>query len=135
MREADNIFHQWNDPAFKQEFRRNDKGEMEVTVYYTTHAPYTLTRGNVDWSGFDYKSLNGRFTNGETGVSLNIRHLTGKQYRVITGAKETTGLLVSPTRLLVDFYHFEIKPGKNETDTLLLNGDRIRKVRFLREKG
>ncbi|NBP69148.1 MAG: class A beta-lactamase-related serine hydrolase, partial [Cytophagia bacterium] len=37
-READNILHQTYDPAFKQEFKRNEKGEMTVTAYYTSHS-------------------------------------------------------------------------------------------------
>lgn len=51
VREASNIYHQWNNPAFKQEFTTSAEGELQVTANYTDHEPYTLTNVMADLSG------------------------------------------------------------------------------------
>lgn len=129
VRESENIFHQWNDEAFKQEFIRNANGEMEVTAYYTSHAPYTLKRKNTDWTSFTFTSLNGVFKNEETEVSIKIKHQKEKNYSVKIGNQERKGLLISTNKLLVDDYSIELDLANQ---TLLLNGGRIQKVRFVK---
>lgn len=127
VREAANIFHQWNDEAFKQEFNRNVNGEMEVTAYYTSHAPYTLKRKNVDWASFNFSILNGIYKNNETEVSIKIKHKEEKNYSVKIGNQERKGLLIAPNKLLVNDYVLEVDLANQ---TLFLNGGRIQKVRF-----
>jgi CubicO group peptidase (beta-lactamase class C family) len=128
-READNILHQTYDPDFKQEFKKNEKGEMTVTAYYTSHAPYTLTKHIYDWKGINYQVLNGKFVNTETNVVVAIKYISDKKYEVSFGDKNNTkGLLISPTKLLVDNYVFDI----DNSSTLLLSSDRIQQVRFVR---
>lgn len=82
-READNIFRQKFDPAFKQEFTRNPHGQLQVTAYYVNHSPYTLTKTSKIESGFDFKSLNGDYLNSETNTILSIKYLEGMNYQVI----------------------------------------------------
>ncbi len=132
IREEKNIFHQWNDPAFKLAFTRNAGGELQVTAYYPTHPPYTLTRSDDDWNGFDFHSLDGRFYNEETGVEVALEYLADRQYRIRIAGRETKGLLVSPAKLLVDSYLFELDAGEDRLDRFWLSGDRIRKVFFAR---
>lgn len=127
LRESGNVFHQSNDPDFKQEFKRNAKGEMEVTAYYTSHAPYTLRKLNVDWSNFDYKKLEGNFINEETKVVLKFKYLKDKDFEVSYSNKTNKALLISPTKLVMGNYTLEF-----ENNEILLNSDRIRKVRFKR---
>jgi len=134
VREADNIFHQWNDPDFKQEFTTNTAGELEVTAYYWSHAPYTLTRPNVDWSGFEAASLNGTFRNAETGVIIQVAHQEGRQYQVVRGDRESTGLLITPTKMIVNNYHLEWPTPGSSIDHFLLFGDRIGRVHFGRKQ-
>ena len=108
-READNILHQTYDPDFKQEFNRNEKGEMTVTAYYTSHSPYTLTKSNSDWTGYNYQALNGKFINSETNVAIKIKFVGDKSYNIKAGSQRSTkGLLISPTKLLVDNYVLDI---------------------------
>lgn len=133
-RESANVFHQWNDPAFKQEFTYNEKGELQVTAYYTTHAPYTLTRASADWSGFDYTVLNGTYTNDETGVSFQIRYRAAFQYKISTGDETTVATLITPHKLLLLNYGVEIlTDSRGQVTHLLLSGDRIQAVRFIRK--
>lgn len=135
-READNIFHQKYDPAFKQEFTTNAEGALQVTAYYTDHAPYTLTKQTADFSNFDYGSLNGTFMNTETGSIITINNKTSNTYNInIAGSEDTSaGLLTTPRKLLVDNYTLVFEPEKaNKISTVYLNGDRIRNVRFVRQ--
>ncbi len=134
-REAANILHQTYDANFKQEFTLNAKGEMEVTAYYTSHAPYTLTKVNSNWAGFNYRSLNGKFLNTETNVTVEIKFINDKNFDVIIGKSDSTkGLLISPTKLLVDNYVLTIEKGAGVPEILLLSGNRIEKVKFIRMK-
>ena len=132
-READNILHQTYDPDFKQEFKRNEKGEMTVTAYYTSHSPYTLTKHIYDWKDFNYQALNGKFINTETNVSIEIKFADDKNYDVEIGSKNSTkGLLISPTKLLVDNYVLDIDNKVGTRKTFLLSADRIERIKFIR---
>lgn len=133
-RESANVFHQWNDPAFKQEFTYNAKGELQVTAYYTTHAPYTLTRASADWSGFDYTALNGKYTNDETGVSFEMRYRASFQYEIRMRDETAVATLLTPHKLLFRNYGVEIlTDSRGQVTQLLLSGDRIQAVRFTRK--
>jgi CubicO group peptidase (beta-lactamase class C family) len=133
-READNIFRQKFDPAFKQEFTTNAQGEMQVTAYYINHAPYTLTRPAVNWNGFDARVLEGNYFNTETKTLLEIKVNNDKTYDINFGSKSSRkGFLISPFKLLIDPYSVEIESVGNSIDTLYLNGDRIKKVKFVRQ--
>lgn len=131
-REAENIWHQTFDPDFKQEFKRNEKGEMEVTAYYTSHAPYTLTKVNRNWTGFDFNTLNGRYINSETNVAIEIKFLNERNYEVNIGEKNrSNGILISPVKLLVNNYVIEIEQSTGLPATLYLRGGRLQKVKFI----
>jgi CubicO group peptidase (beta-lactamase class C family) len=133
LRESSNVFHQWNDEAFKLEFTKDENGTMGVTAYYTTHAPYTLTRLEEDLNGFNYQMLNGEFINIETGATYKIIHLAENQYQIKRGSRELTALLVSPNQLLFDDDKINFMPNsKDEINELFLDYERLQKVRFER---
>ena len=134
VREADNIFHQKFDPDFKQEFVKNTQGEMEVTAYYTTHSPYTLIREESNWTNYNYPALNGRYKNAETNTSIEIKHSTDKNYQVIIGNQENAGLLITSTKLLVNNYVFEFAKGANLIESMSLDADRIKNIKFVRQE-
>jgi CubicO group peptidase (beta-lactamase class C family) len=128
-READNIFHQKFDQAFKQEFTKNSKGEMQVTAYYVDHSPYSLTKVNKIENGFEFKSINGDYVNSEINTTLTIKYLEGMDYEItFRNDYKTKGLLVSTNKMLVDFYSLEFQNGE-----LFLNGERMRKVKYVRK--
>lgn len=130
-REGPNIFHQWNDFDFKQEFTVSDKGGLNVTAYYTTHAPYTLTRKSANWSGFDYHSLNGDFQNDETGVCFKLKYTSGITYEVTLRGEKNAAKILSSDRLMLDNYNLDISRDEaGNVLALLLSGDRISNVRF-----
>lgn len=129
VREADNIFHQTYDPLFKQEFTTNSIGEQLVTAYYTSHAPYTLKKVKTIAKDFDFIQFNGDYINDETNTTISINYLSDTNYKITFRQDyETTGLLISSTKMLVDFYNIEFEEGN-----LVLNGDRIKKLRYVRK--
>ncbi|TXD81499.1 beta-lactamase family protein [Subsaximicrobium wynnwilliamsii] len=132
IREFDNIFNQKFDKDFKQEFIENENGEMQVTAYYTNHSPYTLTRKKSDWKDYGYQALNGKYNNSETDVNIEISYLSNKDYKVLIGDQENSGLLIAPTKLMVNNYVFEFANGTNVVESLSLNTDRIIGVNFER---
>lgn len=134
LREADNVFHQWNDAPFKQEFTKNDMGEMQITAYYPTVAPSTLTRTESDWTGVDYKALEGQYVNTETDVSATLSYVEDRIYRVKIGKQKISAVLLTPTELLVDDYRLYFsRTASGSIDELFLSSGRIQKLRFVRK--
>ncbi len=133
-RESANVFREVNDPKFKQEFVKNENDEMQVTAYYTTHAPYSLTRPNNDWAGFDFKNLNGTFTNSETGSEIQIEHVKEQQYTfALKGKKTRNARLVSRNRLISGSYVVQWpRELKQNTTNFMLRSDRVRNVKYIR---
>ena len=135
VRESANVFHQANDPPFKQEFTTDSAGQLQVTAYYTSHAPYTLTRANADWTGVDYRGLSGSYSNEETGAQVRLVYNSGKTYSVEIAGNELQGVLVTPTKLMVDNYALTFQPtSSGSSRTLLLSAGRIENVRFVRSE-
>ncbi|MFZ1788280.1 MAG: serine hydrolase domain-containing protein [Saprospiraceae bacterium] len=132
-RAADNIFQQTYDPDFKQEFKRNENGEMTVTAYYHSHSPYTLTKPNYDWKDFKKSAIDGSYKNTETGVTIEIKFKGEQNYDVKIGEQnQAKGLLISPTKLLVDQYTIEFDLTSGLPKDVLLSADRIEGLKFLR---
>lgn len=128
-READNIFHQKYDTAFKQEFATNSNGEMQVTAYYINHSPYSLTKAGKLGNEFDFNKINGDYFNSETNTTITLKHLVGMNYEVTFRTDYVTkGLLVSNNKMLVDYFSLEFRDGD-----LLLNGERIKQVKYKRK--
>ncbi|WP_299218274.1 serine hydrolase domain-containing protein [uncultured Aquimarina sp.] len=137
IREADNVFQKWNDAPFKQEFTKNENGEMEVTTYYTRTKPFTLTRKNTDFSDFDFKSVNGTFLNKETKVEFSIKYISGVDYKIRSGKTKMKAILLSPNELVINDYNYKItlKRGENNAiSNLLLTSGRIQNVKFYKIK-
>jgi hypothetical protein len=134
IRESDNAFHQWNDDAFKQEFTRNQEGEMQVTAYYPTVPPFTLTKPESDWINYDYSALNGKYVNNETNVEVEIKHISDKQYQVRRMKQKWEGVLVRPNELLVNDYSIKIEMNDDsEVKQLFLTSGRIQQIRLERK--
>ena len=137
IREADNVFQQWNDAPFKQEFTKNEKGEMQVSAYYPKTPNFTLTRKNIDLTRFDYEAINGNFVNEETEVSFSIKYDSGLNYTVTNGDTKMKAILLSEDELVINDYNYRIRIGdkRNEKVTaVFLTSGRIQNVRFSRTK-
>ncbi len=130
VRESENIFNQKYDSDFKQEFRRNQNGELEVTAYYINHSPYTLKKVANNWDNFDFKSIDGDYFNPEINVTVSVRYKNDSNFDVTIGNDyKTTGFLVSKTKMLVDFYTIDFAQN-GMTNEFYLSGDRIKNLTF-----
>lgn len=130
-REANNIFHQKYDTLFKQEFNKNLKGELQVTAYYINHSPYSLTKVNDNMSLNEFSQRKGKYYNQETNTTIEITSANNKSFDVKIGSNQSTkALLISSSKILVNNY--SISFDSNRTDVLYLNGERIKKVKFIK---
>lgn len=130
IRESANVFHQWNDSTFKQEFTHNSDNSMQVTAYHTSHAPYALTRIEADFTNYDFSSPEGRYLNSETDVLLEIIYAGDKNYKVNVAGREYAGQLLKPSLLKAGNYSIHINYEEDQGINLQLDGDRIRNVNF-----
>jgi CubicO group peptidase (beta-lactamase class C family) len=134
LREADNIFHQWNDKAFKQEFTKNSDGVMEITAYYPTVPPFTLTRIESDLSKFDRTSLNGSFQNSETDTSFTIKYKEDNTYEITLGDRKLEGLLLYENEMMANNYNLSFeKDATGNINEILVSAGRIQNVRYKRK--
>ncbi len=131
-RESGNLFHQWNDPAFKLAFTPAPKGDVSVTAYYPTHAPYTLWKRGFDPSQVDHTALNGQYVNAETGVEIKVEYLEAERYRLSVHEREVDGYLAGPRQLIAGAYQVSWKGSEAMVSEIFLNAGRIRQVRFER---
>lgn len=101
-----------------------------MTAYYINHSPYTLKKVANNWDNFDFKSIDGDYFNPEINVTISVRYKNDSNFDVTIGNDyKTTGLLISRTKMLVDFYTIDF--GQNgTTGEFYLSGDRIKKVSF-----
>ncbi|MEL7123273.1 MAG: serine hydrolase domain-containing protein [Bacteroidota bacterium] len=132
IREEDNIFHQWNDPTFKQEFTQNEKGEWMVTAYHTSHNPYSLTKIEADFSNFNPEHLQGTFLNEETGVVMKIEHKGDNKFKLQFRNSTIDGILLTPNEMLVQSYKLKFNTEEQLT-SIYLDGGRIKNVLFARQ--
>ena len=135
VREADNIFQQWNDSPFKQEFTLNAEGEMQVTAYYTRTPTFTLTRKNVDLTNYDYSAIEGQYMNAETGVAFSVKHQGGLDYIFTAGEQIMEAILLDKKRLTIGGYDYGIRIGstdQGQVSELFLNSGRVQNLRFKR---
>lgn len=132
VREYANVFYQWNDPTFKQEFTRKEGNTMQVTAYHTSNAPYTLNRIKTDFTNYSYSSLEGTFLNSETDVLMEITHVAAQEYAILISGREYSGMLLKPTLLKAGNYSIRFDYESDGIEQLMLDGDRIRNVLFRR---
>lgn len=134
QREAANIFNEVNDPPFKQEFTKNAEGIMQITAYYPTVAPFTLTRIESDLSTFNFKKLNGAYQNSETNTEFAIKHVEADTYEVTMGGEQLKALLIKKDEILVNGYNLRFEKDKQgNIDEIFVSANRMYNVRYVRK--
>ncbi len=129
IRESDNVFQQWNDAPFKQEFTLNEDDDMQVTAYYHEPAPFTLTRINSDFTGYEFESLSGSYHNEETGVGLTLNYLSDKSYEFLLREEQYQTEILKPDYFRVAGFTIIYEEGD-----ILFNGNRNSNVRFRKSR-
>lgn len=129
--EKGNIYHEINDPKFQLEFTTDPKLGMQITAYYPTHDPYTLTKQDISWKGYDYQKLNGTYYNTELDLTFKIRYLKDDQYLVKGNKKEYNIQIFEPNILWFNGFKGEIKMDDG-TAKLFISSSRNRNILFTR---
>ncbi|MEZ5042083.1 MAG: serine hydrolase domain-containing protein [Saprospiraceae bacterium] len=131
--EAGNLYHQVSDPDWKQAFTKDPIKGLQVTGFYPSHDPYTLTRIEVNWQDYNYTSINGDYLNEETGVRLTIEFQQDDKYVILLNGEKLEGQLYAPDFLLVDGYKIQIVRDEDGiVPRLLVNSNRIQHLHFER---
>ncbi|WP_020567786.1 serine hydrolase domain-containing protein [Neolewinella persica] len=133
--EEGNIYRQKFDPAFKQEFTWDEEKGMQVTAYYWAHAPYSLTRSNVDWKGYDFAGLKGEFYNDELDVSFDVSYAEGQQYQIKSGKENIKGEMYKRDQILAGGGNNikVVRDASGQVTTLLVSDERTKNLRFVRK--
>lgn len=132
--EKGNIYRQKFDPDFKQEFTWDEEKGMQVTAYYWAHAPYSLTRSNVDWSAYDFTALEGTYYNDELDLTYEVIYAEDHQYQFKTMGKKRRGEMYGGDKLLMNGNNIFVKRNDaGKIVALLLNDDRVRNLCFVRK--
>lgn len=135
--ESGPVFHEIADPAFQQYFDRDLLGRLRVTAYYPTHAPYTLTRLDLDWTGYEEAALGGSYRNAELGIELTLAPQGERRYAIDWSGRQRAGEWFTPDLLLVDG-GYRLSPVRDATGRvtgLRLATERSRGIEFVRVRG
>ncbi len=133
--EEDNIYHEINDPDFKQVFVYSEDKGLQITAYYPSHDPYTLTRLDIDMEGYDFQNLNGNYMNNELDLGFEIKHVREDVFDVKSGENVWEGQLFAPDILWANGFKMLIQRSENGDITdLMVNKGRVQNVRFSREE-
>lgn len=135
VQEEGNLFHQLDDPDFKQHFQRTENGGQSLTAYYPTHDPYTLRKTMPIPTDFDYESLAGKFYNADLDLHLRVRYAKDRQYELVFDGEKRhnrTADLISPVRMRASGYHLSFEAGDRET-YIKLSSERAQDVLFMRQ--
>lgn len=131
--ETGNVYHEIEDPDFKQVFTKDDSGKMQVTAYYPSHNPYTLTAVKTDFSGYDFSALNGTFHNDEIGLTIQLTHKQDEAYRLEVGGQEEIIKMLTPGLLAYQGDPLKVvKNKKGKVTDLLFSDGRIKNLRLQR---
>lgn len=133
-RAGPNIFRQKYDTAFIQEFVRLPNGNMEVTVYYRTHAPYSLRKVKLNQEEMDGEAWEGTYQNPETGVQLVITHQKDNRFKLLLPNNVIeNAVLVSATKLLAGNFILTRSPVAGFRKQVFLSSGRIKNIKFVDE--
>ncbi|WP_421869477.1 serine hydrolase domain-containing protein [Marinoscillum sp.] len=127
--ERGNIYHEISDPAFKQEFKRTESGQMTVTAYYTSHDPYTLFMEESP-DAFQPDRLLGTYSNEELKLSFTLSLDDERKLTCSWNGETISSELFTPALLLIGSRQFSIP--KHISDLLILNTSRNSNIQFRR---
>jgi len=132
--ETGNIYHEINDPAFKQVFTRTLSGNLEVTAYYPQHNPFTFIKSKNDWAGYDFSGIAGTYYNDELDVSAEIKHKGSKEFTVKVGKRKKEAKMVIPDKLFFRGNPLQIKRTEDGAITGISYTDgRVENLLFARQ--
>jgi len=134
VEEAPNLFHQEDDPDFKQHFSIHPERGLEVTFYYWSHEPYYLTKKELDWGDYDFAQVEGTYSNDETGSEIKVVRTDGDNYELKMKGGNRDGKMIAPDELIVDGFRLHVEREGEEIIEVKLYNSRLQGVEFARVK-
>jgi len=129
--ETGNVYHEINDPAFKQVFTLNSSGELEVTAYYPREEPYTLTKTESNWLNYDFAGITGTYYNEELDVMASIKHKGDKAFSVKLSKREDESKMILPGKLFFRGNPLQVeRDEEGEVIGVLYSDRRVENLRF-----
>ena len=135
VHERGNLFEYETVAGLKMAFDRSEDGERRFRIYYpgqavSTGLPYPLPTEDPEAK----RSLEGRFANAETDTEIVIDWKDGNAFTMTKNGRARDAELVTSDVLAWNNYRFRFQRGEDgAVDTLLVDNNRIRNVRFNRE--
>lgn len=129
--EEGNLYHQVTDHDWKQAFVKDPVKGLQVTGYYPSHDPYTLTRIAADWEDFEFSSLNGSYRNEEISVEFYLQHKKDDRYLLKVRGDSQEAHMYAPDFLLMNGYKIEVvRNSTGKVKELFVSLGRARNLRF-----
>ncbi|MEL7532337.1 MAG: hypothetical protein AAFN10_13550, partial [Bacteroidota bacterium] len=130
-KEGDNLWHEVTDPTFKQWFSLDDENNYQITLYHTSHQPYSLQKIASDITEIDFAAANGQYLNDETGGEIKIKYLEDDRYEVNLRGRDRQALMLEPDKLVLNSYILDLERDRDgKVQTVLLYSSRLKAVRF-----
>lgn len=134
LHQKGNIFYYESKPDWRVVFDKNEDGTKHLTIYFVSSDPLEAVNVDVSSNTLSYKQMFiGAYANPETGAELRIEldsnnalilHALGNQMPLDMKIKDSFRAFG---------YRFKVKRADNgKADSILLNNDRLRNVRFSR---
>ncbi|HAA18349.1 MAG TPA: hypothetical protein DCP28_06115 [Cytophagales bacterium] len=131
--EAGAVYHEINDPAFKQHFDYDSTGRLQVTAYYPTHDPYSLQRVTGIEGKQDYSPWLGTYRDTDSGAVWQIVAGRRGEIEALRGDRKMSVKQYIPNQLLVGGFRVEATPPEEgNIDTLWVSSSRLHRVKFER---
>lgn len=123
------LWRQQYDTSFQLAFTKRNTGDLQVTAYHPSHAPYSLVKNNYSGLKNAYQFW-GAYNNSETGVQLQVIQSDKESFQVINGSDTSRVQYISDTTGLAGEDQYTLKVEKGKVKEIFLNRQRLRKIRF-----
>ncbi len=133
LADTGNVYRYANNAALKMALDRDTSGEPRFTIYLPSQEPNVGRRLPPAPPPIPAAAWTGRFVNGETGATIEISTVSGTKVTGALNGSAFTGALVRSNVLVAGGYECTAVLGADgRVDTLLLDGERIKRVAFRR---
>jgi CubicO group peptidase (beta-lactamase class C family) len=133
LADTGNVYRYANNAALKMALDHDASGEPRFTIYLPTQEPNVGRRLPPAPPPIPAAAWTGQFVNAETGATIGISTITGTNVTGALNGSAFTGALVRSNVLTAGGYECTAVLGADgRVDTLLLDGERIKRVAFRR---
>jgi CubicO group peptidase (beta-lactamase class C family) len=128
-----NMYRYQTNASLKMVFDRDSAGAPRFVIYIPTQVPNVGRRLPPPPAPVPTAAWIGRYVNDETGAEITILAVDRQQVSVTFGGRAVTGTLVRTDMFVASGYEWQrVSSSSGAVDSLLLRGERVRRVVFKR---